>query len=63
MDNLLTEFRRELLMATNKLDAEGFYTKSEIEKTINNAYGRAKQKCLPDDPVSTADNTGQLRGD
>jgi len=42
---LLTEFRRQLLKKTEKLDSDGFYTKREIATLVQDAYRKAKDEC------------------
>jgi hypothetical protein len=54
MQNLLTEFRRELMRSINKISDDDFRSKDEVADLINKAYARAKQRCA-DDEVSLED--------
>ena len=52
--DLITELRRELLRATNKLKSDSFLTKNDVENLIAKAYEQAKQR-ISDDEVSIED--------
>ena len=53
--DLLTEFRRALMKATNAMNPEDFYTKDEVESLIKNAYGSAKKRCEADEDLLASD--------
>jgi len=50
---LITEFRRELVRGISKMDDDTFYTKGEIEKFINKSYGRAKDRAITEEDITT----------
>ena len=55
MNELLKEFRREVLTNVNKLDDDSFYTKEEIGNLITNSYARAKKRCESSETIYLED--------
>lgn len=50
-DNLIIEFRRELMRGLSKMDSDTFLTRKEVKNFIDESYGKAKDRANAEEDI------------